>query len=216
MQAVLKYSLLFFCLAGAQARAQDAVALTHYVFATFTNGKVLQKNGSTDAANLNYNVLSKEMIFEASPGQYMALADPEKMDTVFIQDRKFVPVGSNGFYELLTGTPYPLLLEYTCTIREPGSDIGYGMSSVTTASPAVKSLIQSGGAYSLKLPDGFQVVTSASFWILKDGKYQKANNAKQWMALFPGKKEVISGWVRKANTNFSKKQDLVDLMKQLQ
>ena len=210
-----KHLLLLFCFAYVEVHAQEeAVALSHYVFDTFSKGKVLQKNGTVAEAKLNYNVLSAEMIFESAPGQYMALANPGQADTVFILDRKFIPV-SNKFYELLTATTYPLFVEYTCTVKEPGSDIGYGMSSVTTASPAIKALIQSGGAYNLKLPDGFQVVSRSQYWIFNDGKYQKANSAKQLAAVLPGKKEKINELIKKNNTNFSKRQDLIDLIRQL-
>ncbi|MFT3935884.1 MAG: hypothetical protein QM726_19805 [Chitinophagaceae bacterium] len=209
-----KALFLFLCFACVYAHAQEAVSLSHYVFTQFEPGKVLQKDGSVNETKLNYNVLSKEMIFEAKPNQYLALAEPNKIDTVIIAGRKFVPV-NNEFYELLTIQPYPLLLQYTCTIKEPGSDIGYGMSSVTTASPAIKSLIQSGGAYSLKLPDGFQVSTMNNYWVLANGKLQKANNAKQLASALPAVKDKINELAKKNNTNFSKKDDIVKLVSQL-
>ncbi|MEO7452187.1 MAG: hypothetical protein ABIU63_14280 [Chitinophagaceae bacterium] len=40
---------------------------------------------------LIYNVLSSEIIFESSTGQYLALANPANMHTVFILDKKFLP-----------------------------------------------------------------------------------------------------------------------------
>ena len=202
------------CFISVHSFAQEAVPLSHYVFPGFCKGRVFQKSGSIDEAMLNYNVLSREMIFESSPGRYLALADPGQIDSVLILGRIFIPVNSE-FYELLTKRAYPLFLQYSCTVKEPGSDIGYGMSSVTTASPAVKSLIKSGGAYTLKLPDGFEVMPVYNYWIWTDGKYQKVNNAKQLAAALPGKKESISELAKKNNTNFSKKQDIVALVQQL-
>ena len=68
-------SILFlFCCYFACAEAQEAVAMRHYVFERFSKGSVLQKNGSSHEAMLNYNVLSREIVFESSPGQFMALA----------------------------------------------------------------------------------------------------------------------------------------------
>lgn len=114
--------LSLFCCYFAGAGAQEAVAMRHYVFERFGKGSVLQKNGSSHEAMLNYNVLSREIVFASSPGQCMALAFPEKVDTVFILGRKFIPV-DNEFYELLTATKYPLLL-YACTVKEPGASGG--------------------------------------------------------------------------------------------
>jgi hypothetical protein len=202
------------CLISMHVFTQEAVPITHYVFPTFCKGRVFQKSGSVDEAMLNYNVLSREMIFESSPGQYLALADPGTIDSVLILGRIFIPV-NNEFYESLTKTAYPLFLQYACTVKEPGSDIGYGMSSVTTASPAIKSLIKSGGAYTLKLPDGFEVMPVYNYWVWTDGRYQKVNNAKQLAAALPAKKETIGELVKKNNTNFSKKQDIVKLVQQL-
>src|ERR1700712_323238 len=126
MKAFKKFAIFFLMFTSVHGYAQQAVALSHYVFPAFSSGKVLQKNGQFSDAVLNYNVLSGEIIFESGPGKYLALANPELADTVFILDRKFIPVGSK-FYELLTASAYPLFLEYTCTVKEPGSDIGYGM-----------------------------------------------------------------------------------------
>ena len=214
MKAIRNSLVLLSFFLGIRADAQEAIVISHYVFPGFQKGSVHQKNGGNSDAMLNYNVLSKEIIFETAPGKYLALANPENVDTVFIQERKFVPV-NDEFYELLTATAYPLFLQYQCTVKEPGTSIGYGMSSVTTASPAVKSLIKRGGAYNLSLPDGFEVVPVYNYWIFADGKYQKANTAKQLAAALPGKKNQVNELVKKNNTNFTKKADMIELIKQL-
>jgi len=215
MQRLRISAILFLCWIATIADAQQAVAITHYVFPSFGKGVVLLKDGSRNEAMLNYNALSKEMVFETAPGRYLALASPEKADTVFIQDRKFVPV-NNEFYELLTSYAYPLFVQYTCTVREPGANIGYGMSSSNLPSPAVKSLIKRGGAYSLKLPDGFEPAMTEAYWLFKDGKFQKANNAKQLAAAVPEKKEQVSALIKKNNTSFTKRKDITELVQQLQ
>jgi hypothetical protein len=214
MRKVNNRMLLLLCLVYLHIDAQQPAASSHYVFPVFSKGKVLQKNGEVAEAMLNYNVLSGEIIFESSPGQYLALANPEQADTVFILDRKFVPVNSK-FYELLTATVYSLFLEYTCTVKDPGSDIGYGIKSASTASNAVKNLIQSGGVYSLKLPDNFEITLNSAYWIFKDGKYQKANSAKQIIAIVPDKKDKVNELIKRNNTDFSRKKDVVDLVQQL-
>jgi hypothetical protein len=206
--------LFLFCCYFACTEAQEAVAVRHYVFDHFSEGTVWQKNGSTDQAMLNYNVLSREIVFESSPGQFMALASPEKVDTVFIEGRKFIPV-NNEFYELLTSGPYFLMLQYGCSIKEPGARIGYGMTTVTSASVAIKSLIRNGGAYSLVLPDGFEVAPAYTYWIRIDGRYTRVTNVKQVIALVPVKKQQLAEFVKKNNTSFSKKQDIIALLQQL-
>ncbi|HUQ97385.1 MAG TPA: hypothetical protein VM010_06945 [Chitinophagaceae bacterium] len=190
------------------------VALAHYVFDSFRKGTVLQKNKTTMGQVLNYNVLTGEMIFE-SGGTYLAIAEPQGVDTVYIESRRFVSVGAK-FYEVLTTGAAPLFVEYKGTVQEPGASIGYGNASNTTAASSVKSLISSGGAYALQLPDHFQVIPHHNYWIYKNGTYQKANNAQQLAKIFPDQKTKINALVNENKTNFSKVAEVKALVQQLQ
>jgi hypothetical protein len=193
--------------------AVQPVALQHYILDSFTNGTVLQKSGAVTSQPLNYNVLTGEMIFDAG-GRYLAIAEPQNVDTVFIQNRKFVPI-DNKFYELLTNTPVPLFLEYTCTVQEPGSSVGYGAASNATAATPLKTLINTGGAYALKLPDDFKIKVSHNYWVLKDGNLKKTNTVQQLINTFPHKKRFIADWVKAELTNFSHPNDVIRLVQQL-
>jgi mRNA-degrading endonuclease HigB of HigAB toxin-antitoxin module len=189
--------------------------LTHYIFDSFRKGKVLMKNGEENKQLLNYSVLNNEMVFDAGGGKYLAISQPEKVDTVFIEDRKFIPK-DNAFFEVLAKGPVPLLLEYTCTVKEPGSDIGYGMKSTTSGANSLKSLMQSTGAFAMKLPDGYEIIPGYSYWLVKDGKLEKAGSAKQITSVFPDKKDALKDWVKKNNTDFKKREDIIALVEGIQ
>jgi hypothetical protein len=212
MKLVLPILLFSFLSAGAQPNAK-LVKLDHYVMDSFASGIVKQKSGQVTNQVLNYNLITKEMIFEQG-GQYLAIAQPENIDTVFINQRKFVPV-ENAFYEYLTGSAYPLFAEYTCKVKEPGAQTGFGKSN-TTASVSMQSLIRDGGAYGLKLPDEFEVIPGHSLYIRKEGKFFKIKNEQQLIKLFPGKKEMIRDWIKNNKTNFSRNEDVVSLVQQIQ
>lgn len=199
-------------LANAQSDGK-LVKLEHYAIDSFTNGTVKLKSGQVYSQRMNYNLITKEMIFEKD-GKYLAIAHPDQVDTVLLGARKFVPV-SDGFYEWLGGTNFPLFEEFTCTVKEPGANTGFGRST-TTAAISLQSLINLGGAYRLKLPDEFEVVAGKAFYVRKDGKYNKIKNEQQLIKLFPGKKEVINGWVKSNKTNFSKGKEMTLLIQQIQ
>ncbi|MDQ2720205.1 MAG: hypothetical protein M3Z26_10680 [Bacteroidota bacterium] len=192
----------------------SGVQLTHYVFNEFANGTVTMKSGETFNRHLNYNILTNEMIFN-SDGKYMAIASPENVDTVNINDRKFIYL-NNKFFEMLVNSNIPLLLEFTSSINEPGVSTGYGVTSTTTASTSYKSLVNSGGAYELKLPDGFTVTPGYNYWIKKDGVLLKAGSAKQLIKIFPEKKIQIEELIKKNQTSFSKRDDIISLVKQIE
>ncbi len=189
----------------------EPVKLSHYVFNEFTPGTLKMKSGETHNQLLNYNILTNEMIFNNN-GKYLAIASPENVDTVYINDRKFIPA-NNKFYEVLINSQMPLLLEFTATIREPGAPTGYGGTSSTTATTTFKSLVNSGGAYNLKLPDGYKVIPEYVYWIRKDGEEEKFNNQKQLAKIFPDKKDIIKDLIKKNDINFSKKEEVIMLIK---
>ncbi len=193
---------------------QEGVKLIQYIFNEFTSGEVRMKSGETFKQHLNYNILTNEMIFDNN-GKYLAIASPESVDTIYINNRKFVPL-NNKFYEVLINSEMPLLLEFTASIKDPGTTTGFGGTSNTTASTALRSLINTGGAYDLKLPDGFTIIPGYAYWIMKDGKLEKAGSAKQLIKIFPDKKEKINDFVKKNNTNFSKSDEVVALVKEIE
>ena len=86
----LLLAFVFFGAMSAAAQSADRrIKLVHYLLDSFTNGKVRLKSGETSEQSLNYNLITKEMIFEKD-GKYLAIADPEQVDTVYIKQRKFV------------------------------------------------------------------------------------------------------------------------------
>lgn len=204
---------LFTTTANAQ-HLNRGIKLVHYVFSEFTPGTIKMKSGEAYSKVLNYNILTNEMIFNNN-GKYLAIANPENVDKVNINDRKFIPLNKK-FYEVLVNSVSPLLLEFTATISEPGVSTGYGGTSTITASSSFKTLISTGGAYDLKLPDGFTVIPGYTYWIMKDGKLEKAGSKKQFIKIFPRKKEIANDFIKKNDTNFSKRDDVISLIKQIE
>jgi len=204
---------LFFLPGIQDVSAQDTggrVMLSHYVFEAFQGGKVFLKGGTTKEVELNYNTLTSEMVFNDG-GKFLAMAEPWNVDSVVIAGRVFIPV-EKKFYELLARAAAPLFVDYTSTIKEEGSNVGYGTTSTTTASTPLKSLITNGGAYGLKLPDGYEVLPKHGYLIFSGGVYRPANNLRQVTSIFPAKKEFIGHWVKEHHTDFSNNNDMAALV----
>ena len=211
----LLFLLLFACTFGTLAAQQSAqpVKLMHYVFDSFKEGEVTMRTGQVSKQMVNYNIVTQEMIYDAN-GKYLAISNPAEVSTIVIEGRTFVPV-SEKFFEKLTDTEAPLLVEYTCTITDPGAPVGYGTSSSTTASTSLRALIQNGGAYNLKLPDEFTVVPGANFWINHKGAILKANNLQQMVRVFEDRKQLVRELARKNNTDFKNRADVIMLVNQI-
>lgn len=212
----MKFLLLIILCTGFTAGAQTndkPVKLVHYALDSFRNGHVRMKSGETHNQVLNYNLVTQEMIFELN-GNYLAIANPREVDTVYIGQRKFIPV-SDAFYEWLGGSNVALFLEYACTIREQGANTGFGTTNTTAATP-VKALLKDGGAYKLKLPDDYEIVRKETFFIRKNDRFYRVSNEQQIARLFPEKKDIIRKWVKENKTRFSDPRDMALLVEQIQ
>ena len=141
--------MIFFFISGNSngQHLNREVKLSHYAFDEFIPGVVKLKGGETYSKLLNYNILTNEMIFE-NEAKFLAITNPQNVDTVLISGRKFIPL-NNKFYEVLINSHLPLLLEFTATINDPGLSVGYGSTSATSASYSLKSLISNGDVYEL-------------------------------------------------------------------
>ncbi len=203
--------VIVFVLSVLSAIAQDnGKTITHYLFSEFFAGKILMKTGKIEESRLNYNSLTEEMIFE-NRGKYLALANVNAIDTVYIQDRKFIP-GGNVFYEIPVNIKVPLLIRHTCRVIPPGKPTAYGGTSETTSVTIINNFLQSGRAYNLKLPDDYKITSSTNFYIKLENNYIRINNVKQVIKCFPDKEKEIKEFVKLNGTDFDNQKDLTDLI----
>jgi hypothetical protein len=214
MKGYLFVVFLFVNLVVIGQRDHRPAQLSHYILDSFTRGEVLVKSGERHKQTLNYNILTGEFIFN-DQGRYLAIATPSDVDTIFIRGRQFVPV-DNKFYEVLTKTKLPLLLEFSFKIEEPTVSVGYGNASPTTNATTFNSLVRTNGVYDLRLPDDFKVIPVNHYWLKVDGKYEKFSTQQQLIKLIPGKKDLIKELAKKYHTNFSHKNDLARLVQEVQ
>ena len=204
--------LMVFNTAKAQT-ANRSVVLLHYALDSFSTGKVLLKNGTSSPQILNYNTLTGEMIF-VSANQYMAIASPQDVDTVYIAHHKFVPV-ANKFCEWLGGSQPALLKEYTCTIKEPELEAGFGKTN-STATSALNSLIHSGGAYQLTLPSDFDLLPGKTFYLRSKGKFYKLTSAQQAAKALPAKEQLIGEWLKTHPSKFANEEEMIRFVQAIQ
>lgn len=214
---MIKYFFILLMSFETTLNAQDVnkpVLLSHYVFDSFTAGTVKVKSGIKSNQKLNYNILTGEMIYDDG-GKLLAIGNPEDVDTVSINGREFIPV-NNKFYEVLSNTSNPLLLEFTFSIEEPGASVGYGNATPSTNATSLKTLIGTGSVYEVKLPDDFKVTPGYVYWIRTEGQLLKAGSVQQLIKIFPQKKSLIKELVKKNKTNFSNPMDVITVVTQIQ
>ncbi|MQY79752.1 MAG: hypothetical protein GH151_11245 [Bacteroidetes bacterium] len=182
----------------------------HYIFPTFTKGSVVMKDGNTKQAILNYNTVTQEMIFEQY-GKRLALDKLETIDTVIIQDRKFIPVGE-VFYEVALVASISLFIQHKSDLISEGKPIGYGTKKQTTSSTIFSKLIAPDGLYPLKLPDEFYVINTSVNWIQKDESMVKFITKRQFLKIFKEQENKLKQFIKENKINLKVSEDIIMLV----
>lgn len=209
------FNLLAFCFMVTAGHAQPKIMqVTHYLFPEFTKGIVLMKTGVRNEALLNYNSLTEEMIFD-NRGSKLALDQLEAVDTVYINDKKFCPMG-NKFVEMLYHSKYDLFVEHKCELKDPGKPAGYGGISQTSAISTYSTYFSGNRVYDLKLPEGIETKPFIEYWLRKNGKLTKFVSIRQLIKLFGEKKKIIKLYVKENAVDYDNQESVVGLMRFLE
>jgi len=211
-------ALLLICLFPVLTYAQTVAEITfaedsslHYVFPTFHLATVKMKKGEPQKAMMNYNLVTEEMVFMQND-KVLALYQLNEIDTVYFDQRKFIPEG-NKFMELLYNAPLSLYILHKRTLMSTGKTAAYGGKSQLSAVSSVESLTADGTIYRLKLP-GEYVTSEASQFYTKDGKkLRRFANVNQLSKIFPAKASVIHTYVKENSIDFKNKTQVMALIK---
>jgi len=199
-------NLLFFDLLG-QTDASNP--LPQFLFPVFTKSIVKMKDGRTLTATMNYNMVDEEMIFEQR-GVYMALEKPQDVDTVFLQNRKFVPV-EKAFYEVLVKSKVILFIQHKSRYTLAGTTTAYGMKSVTLGSTPVMTAQSGNQVRQIDVPDDVTVSPATVYWVMKDNEMHKFNNEKQFLKIFPENEEKLKEYIKSNKLDIKSREDLIKL-----
>ena len=188
---------------GQEEAKQD---LKQYLFPSFTRSSVLMKNGTTMTVMLNYNMVSEQMVFEQK-GEYYDMANPEDVDTVYLNGKLFIP-SENMFLEVWLNGKIPFFLEHKADLIQPPRPAGYGTTSQLTSSNVLSGINTPQGYYNLKLPDGFTVKPSVVYWIDRDGEKSNFLGQRQFLRLFPENQDDLKKFIKDEKLKFDRVDDM--------
>lgn len=180
-----------------------------FLFPDFSIGKVRMKNDNLQSIMLNYNTVSEKMVFEKG-GNLYDMVNTDLIDTVYVQESKFVPVGK-VFYEVLLLAPISLLVQYQGDLVPPGAVAGYGGTSQVSNTKQLTSVQLSSGYYNLKLPKDYAVKVDLIYWIRKGNIMVSYTNERQFLKIFPDRVKEIKEFINKQKIKFDKLQDQIRL-----
>ena len=165
-----------------------------YLFTDFSQCKLKMKDNHVKTSVMNYNTVTGCMVF-VRDDEYFDLLNPEMVDTIYLNDRLFIPVG-NAFYEVLQSGPVSLFIQHKGEVLPPGKPAAYGGTSQTSSSDYATTINLSGGQYNLPLPTDFKVRLATIYWIRKDNEWLDFTTGNQFLKLFPEKKDPLKKFIK--------------------
>lgn len=204
--------MIWFMTSNLQAQRQGTV-VNHYIFPEFVTGTVLMKDGTTHQTLLNYNAASEEMIFDQN-GQKLAFAEVtlNGLDTVFIEDRRFVLLDNANFAEVIHKDGYTLMVQYKCRVIPPGKPSGYGGTSQTSSVTSYSSLLGGGQLYELELPDDFKVNPYNVYWFQKEEEKESFVSLRQVRRYYSKQRALYNKYLKENEVDFDDSASMRELI----
>ena len=206
-------AFVFFLLIGTvlnvNAQGNSDRPLPQFLFPVFADGVIIMKDASKSEARLNYNMVEEAMISEKD-GVYWRSQNPALIDTIYLQNRKFVPV-DNAFYEILATGEATFFLENKSNYVSVGEDIGYGAKSHSIDHTELTRFETWSSVATVELPKNVTISKASVNWVRRNGSMQRFNTEKQLLKMFPEKKIQISDYIDKQKINLKVREDLIKL-----
>ena len=205
-------AVLAICSIQLCAQTETGQNMAQYLFPDFTKSRVKMKVGKDLNLNLNYNTITEGLVFLQN-GQFYDVVNQETVDTAYIQNRKFTPMGGKKMFEVVVDGPIPFFIENKGIVMAPGKPSAYGGTSELAASDYISGLNISSGYFNLKLPNDYVVKPSPVNWVRIKGNMSDFLNERQFLKLFPEKADQIKQFIRKSGIKFEKREDIIKLGK---
>ncbi len=186
-------------------------SMIQYLFPEFNQSIVIMKNGEKRTLVMNFNTVTEKLVF-IRDGNYFDMMNPEIIDTVYLNDCRFIPVGK-VFYEVLLSSPIALFIQHKGDVQEKGAPVGYGGTSQIAKGVYLTSFDAVGGTYNLELPEDIIIKPSPVYWIRKDNEMLSFTNEKQYLKLFPEKASQIKSFIKQNKLKIDKKDQLISIVK---
>jgi hypothetical protein len=205
----IAFILLIGTVLNVNAQGNSDRPLPQFLFPVFADGVIIMKDASKSEARLNYNMVEEAMISEKD-GVYWRSQNPALIDTIYLQNRKFVPV-DNAFYEILATGEATFFLENKSNYVSVGEDIGYGAKSHSIDHTELTRFETWSSVATVELPKNVTISKASVNWVRRNGTMQRFNTEKQLLKMFPEKKIQISDYIDKQKINLKVREDLIKL-----
>lgn len=190
------------------------------LFSGYQKGKVYFKNNTIVEAQLNYEIITKEMLFIQNE-RVLALGLTHTIDSIVIAERTFVNFEKCEFFEKINFLKGSLYIQYNATLLTKGKEAGYGGYSQTSKVTSLSSFGTSRDGSGLGTKEmgnhltaneQIDVKQSTVFWIKQDAKFVEISSQRQVIKAFPKYNNEIKSYFIDHKVNFNSLSSVNELL----
>jgi hypothetical protein len=203
-------TVIILCLSEQMSGQSDSlVNPKQFLFPSFSKGTVAMKTSKDIFLVLNYNIATEKMVF-IQKGKLFELMNPEAVDTIYLNDRKFVLIGKT-FQEVIDNRPVLLFVQHKGIVQPPAKKDPYGTASQTSATTSYSDLKVGSIVYDFNDP-GLIIKRETIYRIIRNNEMVSFKDATQLVRIFPDNKDEIRNYIKQNKTKFENPEDIVKLI----
>ncbi|HRT89902.1 MAG TPA: hypothetical protein P5257_07255 [Bacteroidales bacterium] len=208
--------LIFFAITIGRIEGQEQQEINirypeQYLFPDFQPARVAMKAGKDVNILLNYSVVLEKMMF-LQRGQVYEMMNSEAVDTVYLQNRKFIPYG-RIFLEVALEGDITLCIQHTGKDLGPSSPAAYGGKSDVSSSNYINYMGLTGEPFRMQHMEELNLKYDRIYWLKSDDKWHSFTSKGQLMKIYPDRKSQIRKYFRNNKVDFSDSQEVIKLLK---
>jgi hypothetical protein len=213
MKYLISINCLFLLLpfvGAAQSYDDSVIAHQSYLYDQFVDGTILLKSGEVNQAPLNYCAYDQSILFKKD-GTTFTLTGLTTVDTIYIADKKFIPV-KNIVYEVATHTgKTDLLISYGSKINPmvaAADNNGISNQNAGKVNNTVTSVY-----VSRPFKGNYAIEITRHFWLKNFNNLYKINTPKDFMKAFKeGTALAIKEYIQQHHPDFNNETDLLTML----
>ena len=204
----MKRLLFLFCylVISLSAFAQNKRIL---LFEEYIPGTVLMKNRAKIGADLNYDAANNTIMYRAGDDE-MILTNSYEVDTVFIDNHKFIPL-KNLFVEMVSTENGSVYIHWKLKEAYVGKKGAYGTTSQAKVE-TINTAEWQYGVYENQPVEVYREVNQNEYYLFKQNKPCLIKNEKNLFKLYPNDVEAIKTYIKNEKLVFSNTDNALQLL----
>lgn len=179
------------------------------LFEEYLNGTVLMKNRAKTSVKLNYDTANKKMMY-LQDGNEMILLNNNQVDTIYISDKKFIPLPAM-YLEVVQTPKGEIFIDWTLKNKYRGNRGAYGQITQNKVE-TINTAHWTNEEYKIQSAEVFELENANQYWFYVNDKFAKCKTEKDLFKLFPKEKEEISTLINNEKLNFKNPVDAIKII----